>query len=197
MADTSAAPSPVVLERGFVIASAISAIALGVAALVWPGATLITVALLFGAYLVVAGIFRLVIAFTADGLSTGVRWLVGILGVLIIVAGIIALNNLAQSLLVLAFVIGFGWIFDGVASLVGGITGRTALPRWLAIVSGLISIIGGIVIFTLPGLAIVTFLIFGGWILIAIGVATLFTLPPKTPKADAAAPAESAAPAAS
>lgn len=197
MADTSAAPSPVVLERGFVIASAISAIALGVAALVWPGATLITVALLFGAYLVVAGIFRLVIAFTADGLSTGVRWLVGILGVLIIVAGIIALNNLAQSLLVLAFVIGFGWIFDGVASVVGGITGRTALPRWLAIVSGLISIIGGIVIFTLPGLAIVTFLIFGGWILIAIGVATLFTLPPKAPKTDAAAPAESAAPAAS
>jgi uncharacterized membrane protein HdeD (DUF308 family) len=108
MADTSAAPSPVVLERGFVIASAISAIALGVAALVWPGATLITVALLFGAYLVVSGIFRLVIAVTSDALSTGVRWLVGILGALIIVAGIIALNNLAQSLLVLAFVIGFG-----------------------------------------------------------------------------------------
>lgn len=193
MADTSAAPSPVVLERGFVIASAISAIALGVAALVWPGATLITVALLFGAYLVVSGIFRLVIAFTSDSLSTGVRWLVGILGVLIIVAGIIALNNLAQSLLVLAFVIGFGWIFDGVASIAGGITGRTALPRWLAIVSGVISIVGGIVVFTLPGLAIVTFLIFGGWILIAIGVATLFTLPPKKEKAAAAAPAETAA----
>ncbi|MFM2353354.1 MAG: hypothetical protein RLZZ608_760, partial [Actinomycetota bacterium] len=41
------------------------------------------------------------------------------------------------------------------------------------------SIIGGIVVFTLPGLAIVTFVIFGGWILIAIGVATLFSLPPK------------------
>lgn len=193
MAVTTAAPSPVVLERGFVIASAISAIALGVAALIWPGATLVTVALLFGAYLVVSGIFRLVIAFTSNSLSTGVRWLVGILGVLIIVAGVIALNNLAQSLLVLAFVIGFGWIFDGVAAIAGGITGRTALPRWLAIVSSLISIIGGIVVFTLPGLAIVTFVIFGGWILIAIGIATLFTLPPKT-SAEAAAPA--AAPAA-
>lgn len=179
MAVTTAAPSPVVLERGFVIATAISAIALGVAALVWPGATLITVALLFGAYLVVSGIFRLVIAFTSDSLSTGIRWFVGIMGVLIIIAGIIALNNLAQSLLVLAFVIGFGWIFDGVAAIAGGITGRTALPRWLSIVSGVISIIGGIVIFTLPGLAIVTFVIFGGWILIAIGVATLFSLPPK------------------
>ena len=192
MAVTTAAPSPVVLERGFVIATAISAIALGVAALVWPGATLITVALLFGAYLVVSGIFRLVIAFTSDSLSPGIRWFVGIMGVLIIIAGIIALNNLAQSLLVLAFVIGFGWIFDGVAAIAGGITGRTALPRWLAIVSGVISIIGGIVVFTLPGLAIVTFVIFGGWILIAIGVATLFSLPPKK-GAEKAAVAESAA----
>ena len=192
MAATTAAPSPVVLERGFVIASAISAIALGVAALVWPGATLITVALLFGAYLVVGGIFRLVVAFTSDGLSTGVRWLIGVLGALTVVAGIIALNNLAQSLVVLAFVIGFGWIFDGVAAITGGVTGRTALPRWLAIVSGLISIVGGIVIFTLPGLAIVTFVIFGGWILIAIGVATLFSLPSKKSSA-AAAPIEAAA----
>lgn len=192
MAATTSAPSPVVLERGFVIASAISAIALGIAALVWPGATLVTVALLFGAYLVVSGIFRLVVAFTSDSLSTGIRWLVGIMGVFIIIAGIIALNNLAQSLLVLAFVVGFGWIFDGVAAIAGGITGRTALPRWLAIVSGVISIIGGIVVFTLPGLAIVTFLIFGGWILIAIGIATLFSLPPKKGAA-AAAPVESAA----
>ena len=191
MADTSAAPSPVVLERGFVIASAISAIALGVAALVWPGATLITVALLFGAYLVVSGIFRLVIAFTADTLSTGVRWLVGILGALIIVAGIIALNNLAGSLVVLAYVIAFGWIFDGIASIAGGFTGRTALPRWLAVIAGLVSIIAGVVVLFLPGLAIVTFLIFGGWLLIAIGVATLFTLPPKK-SAAAEAPAETA-----
>lgn len=192
MAATTAAPSPVVLERGMVVASAISAIALGVAALVWPGATLITVALLFGASLVVSGIVRLAIAFTSDTLSTGVRWFVGIMGVFIIVAGIIALNNLAQSLIVLAFVIGFGWIFDGIAAIAGGITGRTALPRWLAIVSGLISIIGGIVIITIPGLAIAAFVIFGGWILIAIGVATLFSLPPKK-SATTAAPAEVAA----
>lgn len=192
MATTTAAPSPFVLERGFVIATAISAIALGVAALVWPGATLITVALLFGAYLVVSGIFRLVIAFTSDSLSTGVRWLVGIMGVFIIIAGIIALNNLAQSLLVLAFVIGFGWIFDGVAAIAAGVTGRTALPRWLAIVSGVISIIGGIVVFTIPGVAIVTFVLFGGWILIAIGIATLFSLPSKK-GAETAAPVETAA----
>jgi uncharacterized membrane protein HdeD (DUF308 family) len=192
MAAASAAPSPVVLERGFVIATAISAIALGIAALVWPGATLITAALLFGAYLVVVGIFRLVIAFTSDTLTTGVRWFIGILGVLTVVAGIIALNNLGGTLLVLTFVIGIGWILDGVASIIGGFTGRTALPRWLAVLAGLVSIAGGIVVFTLPVLAIAVFVLFTGWILIAIGVATLFTLPPKSAGAAAAVAAEPA-----
>lgn len=192
MAAASAAPSPVVLERGFVIATAISAIALGVAALVWPGATLITAALLFGAYLVVVGIFRLVIAFTSDTLTTGVRWFIGILGVLTVVAGIVALNNLGGTLIVLAFVIGIGWILDGVASIIGGFTGRTALPRWLAVLAGLVSIAGGIVVFTLPALAIAVFVLFTGWILIAIGVATLLTLPPKSAGTEAAIAAEPA-----
>lgn len=191
MVSPSSAPSPVVLERGFVLASAITAIALGIAALVWPGATLVTVALLFGASLVVSGIFRLVVAFTSDSLSTGVRWLVGVLGALTIVAGVIALNNLGGTLIVMAFVIGFGWVFDGIAAIAAGVTGRSAMPRWLAVLSGVISIIGGIVIFTLPGLAIAAFVIFGGWILIAIGVATLFSLPPKK-SAEAAAQVDAA-----
>lgn len=173
-------PSPVVLERGFVLASAITAIVMGVIALFWPGVTLLTVALLFGAYLIVAGVFRLVLAITSTALGTGARWFIGILGVLVLVAGVIALANPAESLVVLALVIGIGWIVDGIASVVAGFTGRTALPRWLAVVTGIVSVIGGIVIFTLPGLAIATFVLIGGWILIAIGVATLFSLPPKS-----------------
>lgn len=193
MTQTTPAPSPVVLERGFVIASAIAAIVLGIIALVWPGATLLTVALLFGAYLIVSGIFRIVLAFTSDRLSTGLRWLVGILGVLIVAAGVIALANPAQSLLVLALVIGIGWIIEGVAQIIGGATGRTALPRWLAVLSGVVSLAGGIVVLFLPGLAIVTFVLFAGWILIAIGVATLFSLPPKAQASSEVAPAQTPA----
>jgi uncharacterized membrane protein HdeD (DUF308 family) len=177
---TSPAPSPVALERGFVLASAITAIVMGAIALFWPGVTLLTVALLFGAYLVVTGVFRLVLALTSTTLGAGVRWFVGILGVLVLIAGVVALANPAQSLVVLALVIGIGWIVDGIASVVAGFTGRTELPRWLAVVTGVVSIIGGIVIFALPGLAIATFVLVGGWILIAIGIATLFSLPPKS-----------------
>ena len=179
MASSTSAPSPLALERGFVIASAITAIVLGIVALIWPGATLLTVALLFGAFLVVSGIFRLVIAFTSDNLGTGLRWLVGILGALVVVAGVFALANPLLSLEILAYVIAFGWIFDGIAAIAAGVRGESATPRWLAIVSGVISIIAGGVMLFLPALGIATLVLVGGWILIAIGIATFFSLPSK------------------
>ena len=189
MAAPSTAPSPFVVERGFVIASAISAIVLGIVALIWPGATLLTVALLFGAFLVVTGIFRLVIAFTSNALSAGLRWLVGILGALVVIAGVFALANPLLSLEILAYVIAFGWIFDGIAAIVAGVQGRSATPRWLAIVSGAVSVIAGGVMLFLPALGIATLVLVGGWILIAIGIATFFSLPKKS--AHAATPAVS------
>lgn len=182
MTTVSPAPAPLVLERSFVLATAIVAIIMGVIAIFWPSATLLTVAILFGAYLIASGVFRIVLAVTSTTFSTGMRWFIGIMGALVLVAGVIALANPAQSLVVLALVIGIGWIVDGVAAIMGGFTGRTALPRWLAVVTGVVSVIGGIVIFFLPGVAIATFVLIGGWILIAIGVATLFSLPPKSAK---------------
>ncbi|MDO9589968.1 MAG: DUF308 domain-containing protein [Microcella sp.] len=179
MVAPTTAPSPFALERGFVIASAITAIVLGIIALVWPGATLLTVALLFGAFLVVTGIFRLVIAFTSNTLSAGLRWFVGILGALVVVAGVFALANPLLSLEILAYVIAFGWIFDGIAAIAAGVKGTSATPRWLAIVSGVISIIAGGVMLFLPALGIATLVLVGGWILIAIGIATFFSLPKK------------------
>jgi len=95
-----------------------------------------------------------------------------------VVAGIYCLASPERSLLVLAFVIGFGWIAEGIVDIVAGIQGIVS-PRWLAIVSGVISLIAGIVTFTLPSLAVSAFLIFGAIMLIVVSVSTLLTLPRK------------------
>jgi len=166
------------IHRGELVAVAIVGIVLGVIALVWPSATLVTVAIIFGIYLVVSGIFRITVAFLAHNSSTGMRWLTGILGLLIVVAGVYCLASPERSLVVLVFVIGFGWIAEGIVDIVAGIQGIVS-PRWLAIVSGVISLIAGIVTFTLPGLAVGAFLIFGAVLLIVVSVSTLLTLPRK------------------
>lgn len=163
--------------KGTLIAVSIIGIILGILALVWPGATLLTIAILFGSYLVAAGIFRVSAAITADGLGTGSRWLLGTLGVFVIIAGIICLANPFRSLVVLAFVIGIGWILDGLADFTASATGTTRGPTWLAIVSGVVSILAGIVVFMLPGLAIATFVMFGAILLIVVSATTLLTLP--------------------
>lgn len=169
--------------RGTLIAVAVIGILLGIIALLWPGATLLTVAILFGSYLVVTGIFRVIAAITTDSLSGGVRWLLGILGVLVVIAGVFCLANPFDTLIVLAFVIGFGWILDGLVDITAGVTGTTPAPRWLAIVSGVVSIIAGIVVFMLPGLAVTTFVVFGAILLIVVSATTLLTLPFRTKSA--------------
>ncbi|GAB3606814.1 hypothetical protein GCM10027413_22230 [Conyzicola nivalis] len=164
------------VHRGELVAVAVVGIVLGIIALVWPNATLVTIAIVFGIYLVVSGIFRITVAFLAHDSTTGMRWLTGILGLLVVAAGVYCLASPERSLIVLAFVIGFGWIAEGVIDIMAGIQGVVS-PRWLALVSGVISIIAGIVTFTLPNLAVSAFLIFGAILLIVVSVSTLLTLP--------------------
>lgn len=164
------------IHRGELIAVAFIGIVLGVIALVWPGATLLTVAIIFGSYLIASGIFRITAAFVADRLSTGLRWLTGLMGLLVIVAGIICLADPFESLVVLAFVIGIGWLAEGIIDIMAGVR-RAVMPRWLAFVSGFVSILAGLTMFVLPVLAIAAFVTVAAVLLIAVSVSTLLTLP--------------------
>jgi uncharacterized membrane protein HdeD (DUF308 family) len=166
------------VHRGELVAVAIIGIVLGAIALFWPDATLVTIAILFGIYLVASGVFRVTVAALARDSGRAMRWLGGILGVLLVVAGVYCLASPERSLAVLAFVIGFGFVAEGIIDLMAGIQGIIS-PIWLAVVSGVVSIVAGVITFTLPGLAISAFLVFGAVLLIAVSVSTLLTLPRK------------------
>ena len=176
-------------SRAWLIGIAAIAIVLGIVALLFPGVTLLTVAILFGIHLVVAGAFRLVAASIAGG-PTWMRVLLGVVGVLLVAAGVLCLANPFRSIAVLGIVIGLGWLVDGIGTIVAGATGRHPGPRWAPIVSGAFGAIAGVVMILLPGLGIETLVLFGAWLLIAIGLLTLLTLP--TTRAADAAPVASA-----
>jgi len=165
--------------RSALITSAIVAIILGVIALFWPGPTLLAVAIVFGIWLVVGGIVRMATAFSSHFLSTGMRWAIGILGALVTIAGIVCLFHPGSALWVLTVFIGIGWIFDGVSALFSGRDRATVGPRWLYILGAVLSVIAGIIVLSMPAVAIATFAMFGGILLIVVGVVTLFTLPPR------------------
>jgi uncharacterized membrane protein HdeD (DUF308 family) len=164
------------LRRGQLLAVAIIGIILGLIGLFLPGVTLLTVAILFGIYLVASGIFRINSALLSHSLTAGARWLTGVLGVVIVVAGVICLSDPAQSLTVLAYVIGIGWIAEGIADIMGAVQGSIH-PRWLGWVSGAVSIIAGIVTFVLPAVALATFVFIAAILLLCVSVTTLITMP--------------------
>ena len=166
------------IHRGQLIAVAIIGIVLGVIGLLLPGVSYLTIAIIFGIYLIASGIFRINSALLTHGLRPGARWLFALLGVLVVVAGVICLADPFQSLTVLAFVIGLGWAAEGVVDIMTGIQGGKR-PRWFYWVSGVVSIIAGIICFVLPAVAIATFVTIGSILLLFVSVSTLLTLPRK------------------
>ena len=171
------------VHRGELVAVAVIGLILGLIGVFFPGATLLTVAILFGSYLIVSGIFRITAAFVADKLNTRLRWLTGIMGLLVIVAGIFCLSNPFNSLTVLALVIGIGWIAEGIVDFMAGLR-STVTPRWLGFVSGVITIAAGISMFWLPLAGLSVLVTVGSVLLIVVSVTTLLTIPrgPKTAK---------------
>lgn len=172
------------VHRGQLVAVAVIGLVLGIIAILFPGATLLTVAILFGIYLIASGVFRITAAFVAEQMGTGMRWLSAIMGLLIIAAGVICLSNPFRSLVVLAIVIGAGWILEGIVDLAAGVRG-TIHPRWFGWVSGIVSIAAGVAMFVLPAAGVLALVAIGGILLIVVSATTLLALPRK-PKTAAA-----------
>jgi uncharacterized membrane protein HdeD (DUF308 family) len=182
---TTTPPSPVTtterqwmgrVHRGQIVAIAVIGILLGVIGLIFPEATLLTVAILFGSFLIAAGIFRIMAAVTAEDLTTPLRWLSAILGVLVVLAGVLCLANPWRSLIILAFVIGLGWIIDGVIDFMSGLRG-VVRPRWFGFVSGIVSIAAGVAMFVLPAAGVQLLVTIGAVLLIVVSVTTLLMIP--------------------
>lgn len=172
------------VHRGQLMAVAVIGLVLGIIGLLYPGATLLTVAVLFGIYLIASGMYRITAAFVANNLDTPMRWVTGPLGLLVMIAGILCLSNPFQSLIALALVVGIGWILEGIVDLVGGVRG-TIHPRWFGWVSGIVSMAAGVAMFVLPAAGIFSLVAIGAILMIVVSLTTLLTLPRKNTAATA------------
>jgi uncharacterized membrane protein HdeD (DUF308 family) len=147
------------------------ALILGVVLLFWPDRTVVVLAAVLGIYFVIAGGLRVLSGIYAQTSPAGHRVLNIVLGLLLVLAGVVALKNLASTaaaLLVLAVVvIGVGWIVDGVVSIVEAGSARS---RGWAIAFGVISILAGIVVVAVPVWSIIYLITFAAITLIVLGV---------------------------
>ena len=152
---------------GLVVVMGIASILLGLLAIVFPGATIVTVALYFAAWLFVSGIFSVISSFTRDGDT--VSWaLTAIIGVLSVIVGFALLRTPFQSVEVFIFVLGIFWLVQGIMTFVAAFALKRG--RGWALVSGILGILAGIIILVYPISSAVTLAFVGGIWLVILGV---------------------------
>jgi uncharacterized membrane protein HdeD (DUF308 family) len=153
----------------WVLFGALTVIA-GVIALANPGLSLLTIALLFGCYLIVGGFFDVLAGLTADHADAARRVFAVLLGVLALIAGVIVLVRPGAGLLALVLVVGIYLIVAGVLELASAFGDP---QPWLGALLGLLNLALGIVILAVPGLSLVTFAVLFGIGLVVRGAVAI------------------------
>lgn len=151
---------------------------IGFIVMFWPGATLLTLAMIAGVFFVFAGIAEIVGYFTYKntGLTTGWQVAGGICNLII---GAIFLLNPLWSAAMLPWIAGFAIIFYGIISIVGGVQLKSTMPGvwgWF-VANGVVGVLCGIIFMIVPE----SFVLFLGIFMIFRG-ATMMVYGATTPK---------------
>ena len=150
---------------GWILFFGIVTLLAGIVVMAWPGQTVLVVAVLFAVQILVDGVFNLVRAIADSGESGGFRVMLLVLGLFSMIVGVLALQNIVQTVAVLVLLLGAYWIVHGIIEAVVAIADRTAPHRGLQIIVGLIGIVAGIVVLSYPISSISTLaVILGIWL---------------------------------
>ena len=129
----------------------LAAVIFGVLSFAWPGLSLVTLILLFGAYALVDGAFALAAAIVGRG-NAELRWWLVVVGLLGIGVGIATfLLPVLTALMLLYFIA--GWVIaTGILQIIGAIELRKVIDdEWWLILDGALSVLFGILLFIMPG----------------------------------------------
>ena len=123
----------------------------GIAALFWPGLTLVTFVYIFSAYVLAWGIVSVI-----EGFSTlhtdSLWWLKLLFGVLAVGVGVYLVRHPGVSFATLILLTGFTFIVRGLVDIVSGLFGGeiAGSHRVLTVVAGVLGLIAGVFILSQP-----------------------------------------------
>jgi uncharacterized membrane protein HdeD (DUF308 family) len=160
--------SAVVVNWWALAVRGVAGILLGIAAVVWPGITLVVLIALFAVYLLIDGAFAVVAG------ARGRSWLLIVEGVVGIGAAILAVLWPGITALILVYLVAAWAIATGALELGAAyLLRRVVKNEWLLVVGGIVSIVFGILLAFNPAAGLVTIVwLFGAYMLI-FGALTL------------------------
>jgi uncharacterized membrane protein HdeD (DUF308 family) len=150
------------------------AILFGLAALFWPGLILTVLIVFFGLYALVDGILAIIAAFRSSGQGMR-RPLLLIEGVIGILFGILALFWPGLTVLTLVYFVAFWALLSGIARIVMAVMLRREIENeWSIALSGVLSVILGIVLLLLPGAGLLAYTWLIGILALAVGIVLVY-----------------------
>jgi len=144
--------------------------AAGIVALAYPDLTKLILGVIFGAYLLVWGIFTLGLAFAPQE-PVVMRVLSVLVGFFAMIAGLFCLVRPGASVLVLVIALGFWFVLVGVADLFRGI--EHSVNRGWNLLLGLLALAAGILVLADPDIGLNTLALLVGLGLLARGIVEL------------------------
>jgi uncharacterized membrane protein HdeD (DUF308 family) len=148
------------------------AIIIGIVAIAWPGVTILALVILFAVYAFIDAGLQSLRAFSSGAAGPLIGHL--LLGLLDVVAGLIALAWPGVTALVLVLIVAFWAFFGGFAEIFATFRhGETAGTRALFLIGGLVSVVFGIVLLSRPGLGAVTLALLFGLFSLSYGVSQI------------------------
>jgi uncharacterized membrane protein HdeD (DUF308 family) len=136
---------------GWLATAGVLSVVVGVIALFFPGATILTAAVFLGIVLIVQGIAEIASALRAGAGATGRGWLVAF-GVLALVAGVLVVFNPGGGILVMVWGLILWFLVAGINDLIAAFSSPE--HRGWNIAMGIISLIAALVLLFSPGTAV-------------------------------------------
>ena len=169
MTTTAAQRGDLTLPWWLVLLEGIFAAVFGLLLLIAPGASLLFLVQVFGFYLLIGGLLRIVSIFI-DSSLWGLKLVIGILGIL---AGIVVLNHPLWSAIAIptyiVYIVGFLAIFEGIVGLIHAFQGGGLGAGIL----GILVIIFGLILVLNPFIGLVALpFVLGGFMLVG-GIAAI------------------------
>ncbi len=135
--------------------------------LAWPGETLTVISVLIRIQLMLFGLYRLILAFSDQAQSPAFT---GFVGVLPMIAGVIAVRHPFETVAVLATLLGVVWIVAGVIDAVDAAANERSTRRRFSGLTGLLSIAAGVVVVAWPAPTVVVISWIIGFYLVVFGL---------------------------
>jgi uncharacterized membrane protein HdeD (DUF308 family) len=145
------------------------AIIFGIIAIWAPIETAVSLALLWGIWAAVDGVSSIYQAFTPEGKREGRVWLI-VMGIIALIAAFIAIVDPGFAATVLTWTLGIWLVVRGVFELAGAFAAGDRVPRWIIVLSGILSIVLGVLFMLNPAAGAVSIAFTLGAFAIAWGV---------------------------